>query len=72
MQPPTRHRGFRNRLQAYKDIIDIDNDKMDEITLALLYLTTHKDKTGLRAWKSHSWDVQDRLYESGYIHDPPT
>jgi Domain of unknown function (DUF6429) len=52
--------------------MDIDNGKVDEITLALLYLTTFKDKTGLRAWKSHSWDVLDRLHESGYIHDPAT
>jgi hypothetical protein len=44
----------------------------DEITLALLYLTTFKDKYGLRAWKSHSWDVLDRLRESGHIHDPAT
>ncbi len=59
-------------MQAYEDIMDIDNNKVDEITLALLYLTTFKDKTGLRAWKSHSWDVLDRLHESGYIHDPAT
>lgn len=33
--------------------MEIDNGKVDEITLALLYLTTFKDKYGLRAWKSH-------------------
>jgi DNA-binding PadR family transcriptional regulator len=59
-------------LQAQEDIMDIDNDKVDEITLALLHLTTHKDKYGLRAWKSHSWDVLDRLHERGYIHEPAT
>jgi Domain of unknown function (DUF6429) len=52
--------------------MEIDNKKVDEITLALLYLTTFKDKNGPRAWKSHSWDVLDRLHESGYIHDPVT
>jgi Domain of unknown function (DUF6429) len=50
----------------------INNEKVDEMTLALLYLTTFKDKHGPRAWKSHSWDVLDRLHESGYIHDPAT
>jgi hypothetical protein len=48
----------------------IDNEKVDELTPALLYLTTFKDKHGLRAWKSHDWDVLNRLHESGYIHDP--
>ena len=52
--------------------MEIDNEKVDEMALALLYLTTFKDKSGLRAWKSHSWDVLDRLHESGYIHDPAT
>jgi hypothetical protein len=50
--------------------MEIDKEKVDEITLALLYLTTSKDKYGLRAWKSHDWDVLNRLHESGYIRDP--
>ena len=50
--------------------MEIDEHKVDEISLALLYLTTFKDKWGCRAWKSHSWDVLDRLYDSGYIDDP--
>jgi len=50
----------------------INNEKVDEITLALLYLTTFKDKHGLRAWKSHDWGALDRLHESGYIHEPAT
>lgn len=52
--------------------MEINNEKVDDMTLALLYLTTFKDKDGRRAWKSHSWDVLDRLHESGYIHDPAT
>ena len=35
--------------------MEIDEQKVDEISLALLYLTTFKDKFGLRAWKSHNW-----------------
>jgi hypothetical protein len=50
--------------------MEIDEGKVDEMTLALLYLTTFRDGTGLRAWKGHSWDVLGRLYESGYIYDP--
>lgn len=50
----------------------INDAKVDEMTLALLYLTTFKDKRGPRPWKTHSWDVFDRLHESGYIHDPAT
>jgi hypothetical protein len=42
-------------------VMDIDERKVDEISLALLYLTTFKDKFGFRAWKSHSWDVPDRF-----------
>jgi hypothetical protein len=30
--------------------MEIDKEKVDEITLALLYLTTFRDKHGLRAW----------------------
>lgn len=50
--------------------MEIDEEKVEEMSLALLYLTTFKDKFGFRAWKSHSWDVLDRLHEKGYIHDP--
>ena len=50
--------------------MDIDERKVDEISLALLYLTTFKDKFGLRTWKSYSWEVLDRLHERGYIDNP--
>jgi len=49
---------------------DIDTNKIDEVTLALLYLTMHNDAGGVRAWKNIDWDVMDRLYEKGYIFDP--
>jgi hypothetical protein len=52
--------------------VEIDDEKVDEAVLALLYLTTFKDKPRLRAWKGHSWDVLDRLHQKGYISDPPT
>ena len=50
--------------------MEIDREKVDEFTLALLYLTTFKDKHGLRAWKSHDWDALNRLHAEGYIDDP--
>lgn len=50
--------------------MEIDTNKVDEFTLALLYLTTFKDGTGMRMWKGHDWDVLNRLHESGYIDDP--
>ena len=50
--------------------MDIDEERIDEISLALLYLTTFKDKSGFGTWKSHSWDVLNRLHENGYIDDP--
>jgi hypothetical protein len=45
----------------------INKDKIDDTTLALLYLTLHDD---CRAWKGFAWSVLDRLHEKGMIHDP--
>jgi hypothetical protein len=67
-----RERRRRAPLRYREHIMEINNEKVDEMTLALLYLTTFKDKHGPRAWKTHSWDVLDRLHESGYIHEPAT
>jgi hypothetical protein len=47
--------------------VDIDTDKIDEATLALLYLGLHER---CRAWKSFDWDAMGRLYEKGFISDP--
>ena len=58
------------RIMDCEVAMEIDEQKVDEISLALLYLTTFEDKFGFRAWKGHSWDVLDRLHESGYIEDP--
>jgi hypothetical protein len=48
-------------------LMQVDNEKIDEAILALLYLTLH-DRA--RAWKSFDWDAMNRLYEKGYIYDP--
>lgn len=47
----------------------IDNDKIDEAVLGLLYLTLHDER---RAWKGLDWDALDRLYRKGFIGDPAT
>ena len=50
--------------------MEYDKDKVDEIALALLYLTTFEDRSGNRAWKGMAWEVMDRLFEKGYRGDP--
>lgn len=50
--------------------MDYDQDKVDEITLALLWLTTFEDPVGKRAWKGQDWDTMERLHAKGYISDP--
>jgi hypothetical protein len=49
--------------------MDYDKDKVDELTLALLFLVTHDRQEGLgaRAWKGFDWDTMDRLYGKGFI-----
>lgn len=50
--------------------MDIDQEKVEEMVLALLYLTRFKVGSGLRAWKSHDWSALDGLHEKGYISNP--
>jgi hypothetical protein len=51
--------------------MDYDTDKVDDLTLALLYLTMHEEaESGARAWKSFDWDTMNRLHEKGYISNP--
>jgi hypothetical protein len=47
--------------------MELDQDKIDDVVLALLYLGLHD---GARAWKSFDWDAMDRLHEKGYISNP--
>ena len=47
--------------------MEYDQDKVDEVVLALLQLTRCGDG---RAWKGHDWVTLDRLHEKGYIGDP--
>src|SRR5438477_910400 len=47
--------------------MEYDKDKVDEMVLALLYLTLHD---GDRAWKGQDWDAMERLHAKGMIGDP--
>ena len=49
--------------------MEYDENKIDEMVLALLFLTLHDDN---RAWKGHDWDAMDRLHVKGYISNPAT
>ena len=50
--------------------MEYDQDKVDEMVLALLYLTSSRDQYGVRAWKGLDLAVLDRLHAKGYIDDP--
>ena len=51
--------------------MEYDKDKVDELTLALLYLGIHDEtKFGGRAWKGFDWDAMNRLHEKGLIGNP--
>jgi len=45
--------------------MDYEKEKVDEYTLALLYLVTHEREGGFgaRAWKGFDWETMNRLHE---------
>lgn len=47
--------------------MEIDEEKVDEAVLALLYLTLHG---GGRAWKTFDWEAMGRLHEKDFIENP--
>ena len=47
--------------------MQINQEKIEEATLALLFLTLHDEN---RAWKNFDFEIMDRLYEKGYINNP--
>ena len=52
--------------------MDYDEEKVDEFTLALLYLVVHdrQEGFGARAWKGFDWETMNRLHEKGLIANP--
>jgi hypothetical protein len=57
----------RRKTEGVDRVGSINNDKIDEAVLALLYLGLH-ERT--RAWKGFDWDAMDRLHGKGMISDP--
>ena len=47
--------------------MELDNDRIDEAVLALLFLGRHE---GSRTWKSFDWAAMERLHAKGLISDP--
>ena len=47
--------------------MEIDENKIDNAALALLYLSLHD---GQRVWKGMGFEVMNRLHEKGYIDNP--
>ena len=47
--------------------MDLDEDKIADAVLALLYLGLHDE---FRAWKGFDWEALDRLHEKGIIGNP--
>jgi hypothetical protein len=53
--------------------MDLNEEKLEQAVLALLYLNSFDDKSGeTRAWKGLPWDVLDQLHEKGFISNPAT
>ena len=50
--------------------MEYDEEKIDKIVLALLFLTSFTMQGQIRAWKGQDWEVLNRLYEKGLIGDP--
>jgi hypothetical protein len=48
---------------------DIDQEKLAEIVLAVLWLSAH-DNQGIRVWKNVDWDAMNLLHEKGWIDNP--
>ena len=50
--------------------MDYNRTKVDELTLALMLLTSFSDGGVTRSWKGYDWDAMNRLHAAGYISDP--
>jgi hypothetical protein len=46
--------------------MEYDKDKVDEMTLALMYLVMSREREGGRAWKGIDWQTMDRLRQKGW------
>ncbi len=49
---------------------NIDEEKLAEVSLAILSLGAWSEGAGTRAWKGIDWEVMDLLHQRGWIGDP--
>jgi len=50
--------------------MEYDKDKVDEMTLALMYLVTSRQGDGGRAWRAFDLQTLHRLYKKGWLGEP--
>jgi hypothetical protein len=50
--------------------MEIDYNKIDDVVLALLHLTSFEVHDIVCSWKGHDWDALNRLFEKGMISNP--
>ena len=50
--------------------MDYDQSKVDEMTLALMFLTSFSEHGITRSWKGFDWETMGRLHATGLIQDP--
>jgi hypothetical protein len=50
--------------------MEYNKEKVDEMAMALLHLTSFNSDAGVRAWKGLEWDTMERLFNKGYINNP--
>jgi len=48
----------------------VDQNKIEEVAMALLSLTMFEEHGTTRAWKGLDWDVLGALHARGWIADP--
>jgi hypothetical protein len=51
--------------------MNIDQDKLEQLVLAILYLNSFDYEVGKRAWKGLPWGILDTLHEKGTSQIPP-
>jgi hypothetical protein len=50
--------------------MDLDQEKLERVVLALLHLNSFEHHGATRAWKSQPWGILDSLHEKGFISNP--
>ena len=48
----------------------VDNEKLEEVAMAMLSLTRHEEHGVTRVWKGLDWDLLDALHARGWISNP--